>query len=309
MATKTSAAFLVGRLLSDYDIAKNLTKEEVECLLTTYMSSSLQKPVLESITKGSLLVVGDIHGDFSMMKAIVSHFTSHKLKPEHLVFLGDIVDRGSHSIACLNLLFALSLKYPKRVHFLRGNHETFSVNTRYGFLNEVLRFEGLEPSYQNSFHYTEPLPSLFKLFNQVFATLPLAMIHKKFRFFFVHGGIPIDNFSLKAISKLPKNDLMVENPIIMQLLWNDPNPTVKRYSYSLRGNGIYTFGEDLVKDFLETNDLTMIVRAHEVVPEGYRYLFDKQLLSLFTSEEYYTYVQAKVAFLSKNGDIKIFSPK
>ncbi|MHA1630669.1 MAG: metallophosphoesterase family protein [Candidatus Heimdallarchaeota archaeon] len=307
MPTKNPPSF-IDRLLSDFDVAKSLTKEEIDSLIGSFMTHSATLPTLERVAKGSILVVGDIHGDFAMLKSVVSRFLE-KNHPKHLIFLGDIVDRGSHSLACLNLIFALVLKYPKRVHFIRGNHESFPVNTRYGFLEEVFRFEGINESL---FHYTlEPhsLPPLFMHFNKAFATLPLALVHEKFRYFFVHGGIPIEDFSLQEIASLPKDDFMVENPTIMQLLWNDPQPEIEWSSYSLRGDGIYTFGKALVEEFLKTNELAMIIRAHEVVPEGYRYLFENKLLSLFTSEEYYTYVNAKVALISETGEIKIISPK
>jgi serine/threonine-protein phosphatase PP1 catalytic subunit len=102
--------------------------------------------------------------------------------------------------------------------------------------------------------------------------------------------------------------MMLDNPLIKQLLWNDPQENISRSSYSMRGLDIYTFGSEIVSEFLEQNGLNMIIRAHEAFPEGYKYFFDKKLLSLFTSEEYYSYISAKVAFINSVGDIDIFHP-
>ncbi|NPE09824.1 MAG: hypothetical protein GNW80_16210 [Asgard group archaeon] len=304
MVSKTTLE-LCNRILADYDLATKLTAEEINELIERFIFLKKGKPILKRIKSGSALVVGDIHGDFDILKSIIDGFTKND-HINHLIFLGDIVDRGSQSIACVNLLYALIIKYPDRVHIVRGNHEAISVNSRYGFLADIRNFYDPSETKQNTSNNS--LPELYVNFNRSFGAMPLALIHEEFRYFFVHGGIPIEPISLKEINNLPKADLLLSNPTIKQMLWNDPREGVEKYSYSMRGDGIYIYGQEVLDNFLKKNNLKMIIRAHEVIPDGYIYLFNKKLLSLFTSEDFYQGVSGKIAKITDKGKIKIFHP-
>ena len=52
------------------------------------------------------------------------------------MFLGDFVDRGSHSLETICLLLALKVVYPEQVHLIRGNHEDSQINLNFGFRDE-----------------------------------------------------------------------------------------------------------------------------------------------------------------------------
>ncbi len=291
--SKINAEILATKIAKNYDYALKLKEDDIRSLLAKIRYLLKKQPLCKRIKTGTVLAVGDIHGDFNMLKKVITIFQKDK-QIDHLIFLGDIVDRGSKSIACLNLIFALIITQPDRVHFLRGNHEAITVNSRYGFADDIQAFGADE--------------NLYLLFNYVFSELSLTLVHEEQKIFYVHGGIPIKPCLLEDIDKLPKGDMQLNNKTIKQLLWNDPKNEISQYEYSIRGEGIFNYGLELVEEFLKMNNLEMIVRAHEAFSDGYKYFFEKKVLSVFTSEEYYEYISAKIAFIDEKRQIKIFHP-
>lgn len=48
----------------------------------------------------------------------------------------------------------------------------------------------------------------------------------------------------------------------------------------------YTFGADVVAKFLQKHDYDLVVRAHQVVEDGYEFFADRQLVTIFTAPNY-----------------------
>ena len=81
-----------------------------------------------------ITVVGDVHGQFFDVLEIFK--VGGELPYTNYLFLGDYVDRGSHSVETITLLCLLKLKYPNKVQLIRGNHELRAITQNYGFYME-----------------------------------------------------------------------------------------------------------------------------------------------------------------------------
>lgn len=88
-------------------------------------------------------------------------------------YAGDYVDRGMFSVETISLLVCLKLRYPDRVHLIRGNHESRGVTQSYGFYTECSRKYGNA----NVWHY----------FTDMFDFLTLSVVIDN-QIFCVHGG-------------------------------------------------------------------------------------------------------------------------
>ncbi len=68
------------------------------------------------------------------------------------------------------------------------------------------------------------------------------------------------------------------------LLWSDPDD-IEGWGLSPRGAG-YLFGSDIVTHFNRMNDLSLIARAHQLVMEGYKEMFERQIVTVWSAPNY-----------------------
>ncbi|MHA1233958.1 MAG: metallophosphoesterase [Promethearchaeota archaeon] len=224
-------------------------------------------------SRDKVMVIGDLHGDLKSLTKLMEIIKNEN--PKYVIFLGDIVDRGLYQLECLILILALKIKDSNKYFLLRGNHETLEVNRNYGFYQEFL----------NRFKDN-------KKFNQVTAiynALPYSALVNE-SILCLHGGIPEDFNAIRRLRgiKTSEIDLTYENTAksLLQIMWNDPKTKLKGFSESFRGRDIKFFGEDVFTDFMRENELDYLIRAHERFPEGYKWFFNKRLLSIFSSANY-----------------------
>ncbi|GAB3326206.1 metallophosphoesterase family protein [Hymenobacter humi] len=68
----------------------------------------------------NLFIIGDVHGCFHTFGELLRQW---RPDTEHLVQVGDLVDRGNHIPETVELARSLSERYPGSTTFLMGNHE------------------------------------------------------------------------------------------------------------------------------------------------------------------------------------------
>ncbi|KAH7828043.1 putative Serine/threonine-protein phosphatase [Monocercomonoides exilis] len=212
-------------------------------------------------------ICGDIHGQYTDLLRLFDH---GGYPPEsNYLFLGDFVDRGKQSLEVICLLFAYKVKYPEHIFLLRGNHECASINRLYGFYDECKRRYNTR---------------LWKLFTDCFNCLPLCAIIED-KIFCTHGGLSPELHSLDQIRCLVRPTDVPDQGLLCDLLWSDPDGEVVGWGENDRGVS-FTFGMNVVTQFLARNDFDVLIRAHQVVSDGYEFLGKKQVVTLFSAPNY-----------------------
>ncbi|PGH27011.1 serine/threonine-protein phosphatase 4 catalytic subunit B [Polytolypa hystricis UAMH7299] len=100
----------------------------------------------------------------------------------------------------------------------------------------------------------------------------------------VHGGLSplIDTVDkIRLIDR--KQEVPHEGPMC-DLLWSDPDE-IEGWGLSPRGAG-FLFGADIVKHFSYKNDLSLIARAHQLVMEGFKEMFDGGIVTVWSAPNY-----------------------
>lgn len=254
--------------LLDHKPPRLLPPETVQQLCHNLKSQLLGDPNI-LLVQSPITVVGDIHGQYHDLLEIfqIGGYPPHT----NYLFLGDYVDRGYYSVETILLLIALKLRYPLRVFLIRGNHESRTITTNYGFYTEVLH------KYQGS-------SDVWTYITDVFDYLPLGATIDG-RVFATHGGL---SPSCQRLDQIRATDRFKEIPhdgIMADLVWSDPDPEILDFKLSPRGAG-YLFGADVMNKFCHDNGLAQLVRAHQLCNEGYVSYWGGKCLTVWLAPNY-----------------------
>ncbi|KAH3900736.1 putative serine/threonine-protein kinase PPG1 SCDLUD_003741 [Saccharomycodes ludwigii] len=230
-----------------------------------------------------ITVVGDIHGQFHDLLEIFN--IGGRCPDTNYLFLGDYVDRGLYSLETITLLIVLKLRYPKRIHLIRGNHESRQITQSYGFYTECLNKYGGDSQ-------------VWKIFTDLFDYLILSCIIDN-EIFCVHGGLSPNVQTIDQIRIIDRIREIPHDGAMADLVWSDPeeenntistntNNTVNQdehFQVSPRGAG-YTFGKSIVEKFCHLNNMSRIYRAHQLCNEGYQIYFQGLLTTVWSAPNY-----------------------
>jgi serine/threonine-protein phosphatase PP1 catalytic subunit len=218
-----------------------------------------------------LKLCGDIHGQYHDLLRIFEH-AGFPPKANYL-FLGDYVDRGKKSLETVFLLFAYKIKYPENFFLLRGNHESPSICRIYGFYDECKRRYNVK---------------IWKTFIDVFNCLPVCA-RVSDRVLCMHGGLSPEmtgNADINSlVDSLERPADIPDSGFMCDLLWADPWPDGPGFGANDRGVSV-SFGADVVQSVLTKENLDLVVRAHQVVEDGYEFFAGRQLVTIFSAPNY-----------------------
>jgi serine/threonine-protein phosphatase 4 catalytic subunit len=86
-----------------------------------------------------------------------------------------------------------------------------------------------------------------------------------------------------------------------ELLWSDPED-INDWAENPRGAGVI-FGTQLVEKFLNINRVGLIVRAHQLIMEGFRKQFNDKLITVWSAPNYCYRCQNKASIMKLGGNL------
>lgn len=243
-----------------------VSEVQIKSLCSTARDTFLSQSSLLEL-EAPIKVCGDIHGQYHDLLRL---FECGGKPPEsNYLFLGDYVDRGKQSIETITLLLAYKVKYPENVFLLRGNHECASISRIYGFFDECKRRYNVK---------------MWRQFCDVFNCMPFSAIIDE-RIMCMHGGLSPALQDLNQVRQQKRPTDVPDSGIICDLLWADPQNGIEGWEPSDRGVS-WVFGPDRVTNFLQRHDMDLVVRAHQVVEDGYEFFAKRQLITIFSAPNY-----------------------
>ncbi|VIO98287.1 Uncharacterized protein BM_BM4558 [Brugia malayi] len=245
---------------------QKITLEEILALMSTAGLIMMEEGSLVEV-EVPIKVVGDIHGQYEDMHKLFGIIG--KVPEVKMIFLGDYIDRGPQSIETIIYLLCLKVKYRDRIFLLRGNHETPAVNRIYGFYNECALKYGV---------------GLWWDFQSFFNRMPMAGLISK-RVLCMHGGLSPHLTSLEQIRQIKRPCEPLDRGLLIDLVWSDPTNKGDGWFYSPRGLS-YSFGKGALLAACKLLKIDLVIRAHQVVQDGYELMVGEKLITIFSAPNY-----------------------
>ncbi|RKP31995.1 Metallo-dependent phosphatase [Metschnikowia bicuspidata] len=258
----------LDQVIDDVKACKFIPEAVVQQICTQAIEILVEESNIQLIFP-PVTICGDIHGQLHDLITLFK--TGGECPGTQYLFLGDFVDRGFYSVESLLLLLCLKIRYPDRITLIRGNHESRQITTVYGFFDECLR------KYGNA--------NVWRYCCEVFDYVSLgALVGGKGGVFCVHGGLSPDVDTIDEIRTLERKQEVPHEGAMCDLLWSDPDE-FSSWGVSPRGAG-FLFGENETRKFCRVNDVSLIARAHQLVMEGYREMFNGSLVTVWSAPNY-----------------------
>jgi serine/threonine-protein phosphatase 4 catalytic subunit len=259
-------SFDVQAIIESLRRVEHIPEKQVEQLCNRARDIFMEEDNVE-VVYAPVTLCGDLHGQFYDVLELFRQ--GGEVPTTSYIFMGDFVDRGFNSVETLLLLLALKVRWPDRITLLRGNHESRQVTQVYGFYDECLRKYGSV--------------NVWRMCTELFDYITLSAVVEG-QVFCVHGGLSPSINTLDQIRCIDRRQEVPSDGPMADLLWSDPED-VQGWGVSPRGAG-YIFGQDTVAQFNRVNGLTLIARAHQLVMEGFKSMFNDTLVTVWSAPNY-----------------------
>ncbi|TVY44424.1 Serine/threonine-protein phosphatase 4 catalytic subunit B [Lachnellula occidentalis] len=263
-------------------------------------------------------ICGDIHGQFHDLMELFR--VGGDVPDTNYLFMGDFVDRGFYSLESFLLLLCLKVRYPDRMTLIRGNHESRQITTVYGFYDECLRKYGSANVWRYCCEVFDYLalgaivlgastslgeskglrPENLSSTQQDDEGIEIELLN--------HTGGVIDRFPRGQARNGARSSPSTKSSSSPAAKTGPPDPapgpqarsTARRSNVRsplvrprrdrrlgpLPARAGFLFGADIVKVFNHANDLSMIARAHQLVMEGFKEMFDNSIVTVWSAPNY-----------------------
>lgn len=266
-----------------------ISPDEAEYICGRVTQILLKEPTVLEIDP-PINICGDIHGQIGDLISIFDQRNCGFGPDTKFLFLGDYVDRGPNSVEVICLLFTMKILFPANVFLLRGNHESPEMTEYFGFREECEK---------------KKLSGALCSFYNAFDALPISAVVGK-KIFCVHGGLSQSLNFVKQIQEIQRPTAIPEDGILADLLWSDPSKRFDYWGPNERGSTI-TYGPKAVREFLDRNGLSMIIRGHQMAQNGvdYPYAPIKTVITVFTASNYAGAYKNLAGFVSVDENINV----
>lgn len=240
-----------------------------------------------------LFVLSDIEGNFEAFRKllqagnVIDEQYNWTYGRGHLVFLGDMFDRGKQVTECLWLIHSLEEKAKAAggyVHFILGNHEIMNLNGDERYVNQKYKYNSEMIGMQNRELYNES--------SELGRWLRSKNIMEKVgNLLFVHGGISreVNNLdtSLEEMNDLARSYILKgsltkgnANSRMNILRSSDASPFWNRGYYLKDGKG--RTSPSVVDSTLQKFNVSKIITGHTIVAHTVSSHYDGKVINTDT---------------------------
>jgi len=271
----------IYRVKKNFKINNKLNfKGFIDSDTVTYTIYKPQYPKFEYQFRGvsRVFAVGDVHGAFdsllSLLKGngVIDSSLNWNFGDGHLVFVGDLFDRGDKVTELLWLVYKLWNQAPLkngRVHVLLGNHELLALNKDYRYLNDKYTYltRGLDIDFSNLFTTNTILGNFVRTFKVAVEIDSLLFVHAGISDQLADKKISIDELNrtfFQVLNQLNYDNLTERNLLVYSEAVSDKGPFWYR-GYVKESNIIPRATEDEIDKVLKFYGVKTMVIGHTEV--------------------------------------------